>query len=823
MVNKKNYQGTSSTNEVRANLRRDDTRSFTKKLSNALDTPNGTLIYFIGIAFTVATVGVFLPFSGEIGLLIAIITVLLKYNYTSRRWSAPFRVPEYLLKKTQINYKDDTLGGKTGSGQIYMGHDLETNEEIWATSNDLRTHRLVVGTTGSGKTEEIMGNIFNALALNSGSMLIDGKSDPKTFASIFRLCRLFGREEDLQVLNYIMGGRDFAAGLDSKRSNTFNPLSLGSPAMKSELMTSLLDSASAGTDMWQNRAIAFLDAIVPPLSFLADKGFLLFNAKLLCDFYLLDNIENLVWFGIFRDQNGEMINLKDGDEDYRRIYQILWEKYFPSMQLYLQNLPGYRIPTSPHKLVGMTQAEYHRIILKEKPPSMTEEEYKRMAEKIEKDEKLGDEKRREKVLEQHGYITMQLVRASGNLTFNYGHIYNDQIGEINYRDILLNRRFLLVMLPALERASQNMEQLGKMAVSSVKGVLATMLDTPLEGSYRKIIEGRPSNAKIPYFIICDEYGYYVVKGFAVAPAQGRSYGVSITFGTQDIASLSKADKAEGEATWENTNLRSAGRLNGGEESETFKKFQGAAGKAYVQMAKTADFSRSKIDNFRLSDQSSLELVDRLSIDDLAQQQDGEFHLVVGVKSKGNSGALVRRYLAFYTGDIGKTDDLRLVPYCQVKMFSDTERQNIVRNEAIASYLTNVGSEKLTQTIMDSSAYETVKNDIIAQFFSTFGKWDDLSEETVRQWVDDYDERLEQESQLNEDEDIKRDIVRIVTNNLAQSYSSSNMREQHIRCVDELIDLWLLQKKKNRQQEENVNLAILTAREKTKIAVQKIIN
>lgn len=804
MGNPKKYQGTSRRNEIRANRRRDDTRSVIEKLSDALDTPDGTMFYFIAIAATVATVGLLLPFSGEIGLLIAIMTMLFKYNYVSRRWCAPFRVPEYLLKKTHINYKDATLGGKTGSGQIYMGHDLETNEEIWATSNDLRTHRLVVGTTGSGKTEEIMGNIFNALALNSGSMLIDGKSDPKTFASIFRLCRLYGREEDLQVLNYIMGGRDFAAGLDSKRSNTFNPLSSGSPAMKSELMTSLLDSGGGGnSDMWQGRAIAFLEAIIPPLSFLADKGFLLFNAKLLCDYYLLDNIENLVWFGIFRDQNGNLINLQDGDQNYRRIYQILQEKYIPAILVYLENLPSYTQPTKPHKLVEMTEAEYHRIISGTKA------------------KEGGEDKKRERVLEQHGFITMQLVRASGNLTFNYGHIYNDQIGEINYRDILLNRRFLLVLLPALERSSQNMEQLGKMAVSSVKGVLATMLDTPLEGSYRRIIEGRPSNAKIPFFITCDEYGYYVVKGFAVAPAQGRSYGVSLTFGTQDIASLSKGDKAEGEATWENTNLRLLGRMNGGKESETYKKFSGAAGQGYVQMSKNADFSRSKMDNFRLSDQSTLEMVDRLNVDDLAQQQDGEFHLVVGTKSEGTGGALVLRYLAFYTGDIGKTDKLRLVPFCQVKSFSDTERQEIVRNEAIASYLANVGGEKFNQTIKNSSAYETVENDIISQFFSSFENWEDLTEETVRKWVDEYDDRLERESQLNEDEDIKRDIVRIVTNNLAQSYSSNNMREGHIRCVDGLIDLWLSQKRENRRQEKNVNAAILLAREKTAMAVKKI--
>lgn len=810
MVKSKKYQGTSRINEIRADLRRDDARSIFEKLSDALDTPNGTMIYFISIAFLVASVGLIFPFSGEFGLLTAIMTLLFKYRYKNRKWLAPFRVPEYLLKKTHLNYKDASLGGKTGCGQIYMGHDLETNEELWATSNDLRTHRLVVGTTGSGKTEEIMGNIFNALALNSGAMLIDGKSDPKTFASLFRICRLYGREEDLQVLNYIMGGRDFAAGLDSRRSNTFNPLSSGSPAMKAELMVSLLDSGGGGnSDMWQGRAIAFLEAIIPPLSYLADKGLLLFNAKLLCDFFLLENIENLVWFGIFRDQNGQMINLKDGDQNYRRIYQTLTEKYFPSLRVYLENLPVYTKtrPKTPHKMVEMTEVEYRRIV----------------SGLPKQDEKESGDKDRAKVLEQHGYITMQLVRAAGNLTFNYGHIYNDQIGEINYRDILLNRRLLLVLLPALERSAQNMEQLGKMAVSSIKGVLATMLDTPLEGSYRRIIEGRPSNAKMPFFITCDEYGYYAVKGFAVAPAQGRSYGVSLTFGTQDIASLSKGDKAEGEATWENTNLRLLGRMNGGQESETYKKFSGAAGKAYVQMAKSSDFNRTTLDNFKLSNQSTLEAVDRLNVDDLAQQQDGEFHLVVGTKTEGSGGALVRRFLAFYTGDVGKTEKLRLVPFCQVKAFSDVDRQEIVKNEAIASYLANVGNEKLKQTIMESNAFEAVKDDIIAQFLATFNNWEDLSEEAVRQWVDAYDDQLETQSQLNEDEDIKRDIIKLVSNGISNAYSSDRMKEYHLECTRDLINSWLAQKAENRKQAGNFTAAIVEAKRKTGVAVEKIIH
>ena len=161
--------------------------------------------------------------------------------------------------------------------------------------------------------------------------------------------------------------------------------------------------------------------------------------------------------------------------------------------------------------------------------------------------------------------------------------------------------------------------------------------------------------------------------------------------------------------------------------------------------------------------------------------------------------------------------------CQVKAFSDVDRQEIVKNEAIASYLANIGNEKLKQTIMESSAFEAVKDDIIAQFLATFNNWEDLSEEAVRQWVDAYDDQLETQSQLNEDEDIKRDIIKLVSNGISNAYSSDRMKEYHLECTRDLINSWLAQKAENRKQAGNFTAAIVEAKRKTGVAVEKIIH
>lgn len=784
------FRGVSRNYEIAPNNRRDDVRTLPRRLSDALDTPSGVLWYFMSIVAATLTIGLFLPLAGEVAFLAALVTYLLKFQYGNRNWQISFRVPAYLKPLTRRTFKDASTSGRRGEGLIYLGHDLESDEEVWATANDVRTHRLVIGTTGSGKTEEILGNLFNSLVLDSGAMIVDGKSDPKTFASVFRVCRVHGREEDLLLLNYIMGGRDFASGLDARRTNTYNPLSSGSAAMKAELMVSLLDSGSGGgsSDMWQGRAISFLEAITPPLSFLADKGMLLFNSRLLSDYYILANIENLVWFGIFRDQNGKVIDLRNGSDDYRRIYNTLFEKYCGALQLYLNNLPGYEVPTKPHKPMSMDEKTFAEFI---RGYSKQEEEAKSTTpEAAGKRKGGGNEQARAKVLEQHGFITMQLVRATGNLTFNYGHIYNDEIGEINYRDILLNRRVLLVLLPALERSKASMEQLGKMAVSSIKGVLATLLDTPLEGSYRKIIEGRPSNAKVPYSIICDEYGYYVVPGFAVAPAQARSYGVSLTFGAQDLPSLSKADKAEGEATWENTNLRHLGRMTGGKESETFKKFDGAAGQAMVQVAKSMNYNRGRIDNFKISNESSVDTVGRLDADDLMQQADGEFHLIVGTKAEGLGGARVIRYRAFYTGDVPEPDQLRLVPYVQVKTFSDSERASIARNEAISANVSKLSPQQFQAEIQIDPLYKLVENDIISQFLSMCdAQGIEPSPSVVKAWLDGYDQRALAARKAASATSNRSDIMALIEKMLNEGLESNACRQMHRSAVSDLIERW----------------------------------
>lgn len=631
-----NYQGITRSQEVKIKSRRVDTRGFWDHVYDNADTPGGTLINF-GVILLICAIGVWVPFLPELCFIASLVVLLRYYRYKKRFWSAPFRVPAYLKYKTKRSYLDETTG-KPGSGDVYMGYCLETKREVWASLDDVRTHRLTVGTTGSGKTEEFLAEIFNALIHDSGVMFVDGKGEKKgSLAGTLKLARLFWRDEDVYQLNYVMGGEDAQLFRNEKRSNTFNPLqNMGSSAM-TEILISLLSDSSGGDSMWQDRAISLLQGLIPPLNYLSKKGYILFNAEALARFFPLHCVEDLFCHQAFIDHDGNRINLSvDRPEEAA----FLKREYLGALQTYLENLPGWsKGPDRP--FIGREEDG--------KKPKAPEQE---------------QDQSRAKALEQHGYLTMQVVKPIVDLSFNYGHIYNVPVGEIDFKDIAQNRRILVSLLPALERSTANMQPLGKMTVAAVKNVLATGLAGPVAGSWRQVMSSQEvARGPVPFFMLCDEYGYYVVEGFAVAPAQARSLGYSITFGVQDIDSLMKSNQNEGAATIENTNIAMVGRMTGGKDSTTFQVATGRAGEAYVQ--EIEDLNHEMLGTGQMvlrSDKSRMMVRSRLDYQDMAAQKDGDFHMIIGTPVFTRKGVeqevRVVRMKCFYTGTVPQPDAAR---------------------------------------------------------------------------------------------------------------------------------------------------------------------
>ena len=695
---KVHFEGIERHQEIRHASRLEDVRSLPRKLADLTNSPEGTFKIF-ALLVGASVLLCWLPGVPELILLFGAIPLYLGYYrrgaYKRRLWDMPFRVPAWAGADGR-RFLDRTTG-KPGDGEIYIGREFNTGREVWANGKDMTTHGGMIGTTGSGKSEALFGFVHNALMLGSGAILIDGKAHHKTRDSLFRIARAMGRDEDFLVMNFIKGGRDRDIVGDIKASHTFNPVAVGSADMKSELLSGLLADTGSGDGSWQERAISFVQGVTMSLALLSKAGLVISNPALFAKFVNLARLENLVHFGVFVDVRGNLVDLRNEtvngrrvrDSGYAQLFTKMKAHHFGLIEFSLNSLPAYTEtrPRVPHLLPDVDPEIWSAFKRSWRGPGPgpngeAEITYPRatagrpdeasghpgaVSDRDDDPPADGPALSREEALNQHGYLESQLVPAIATLTFGYGEIYNDEIGEVDFRDVILNRRLLVVLLPSLVRRETGSELRGLPAGPPIMGALALFPDPRLVGPRRQIIAAAAAHARTPFFIILDEYGYYLVRGFAKAFAQARGFLVSLLFGIQTYDDLLASDKVEGERTWGNANIKYAGRTTSGYDSDTYRKLAGAGGRTQVQVIQDAEYSPGDIGAPELSRTSRMEERERINVDDLNKQKDGEFTMIVGAgDATGRGGARVVRYLSYFTGDMPETKDLRLPHFVAVR-------------------------------------------------------------------------------------------------------------------------------------------------------------
>lgn len=558
-------RGIESRNELDPTQLLRDTRPLGKRISDFFSTPTNAAIIIVSLGVS----AYFMPEGSPLILFVGFCCFL--YSYT-RKQKLPMRLPQVAQVKDYNDLKPGIKTPNIARGIAFFGNDVKTNEEIWFANEDMRTHVLIFGSTGAGKTETLVSIAFNALAQASGFIYVDGKGDNSLYAKIFSMVRSMGREDDLLLVNFMTGARDIIGPQEKRLSNTLNPFCQGSSSMLTQLVVSLMGSSgqSSDGDMWKGRAIAFVEALMRLLVYMRDEGAILLDANTIRNYFDLGRLESIVIDKVFPRDDQDSVNIES-------IPTLVTDP----LRNYLGTLPGYN------------------------------------------KEKKG--KQVSQVLEQHGFITMQLVRSFSSLADTYGHIIRTNLAEVDFKDVVLNRRILVVLLPALEKSPDELSNLGKIIVASLKAMMAAGLGDQVEGDYRDVIQRKPTNAPTPYLCILDEYGYYAVQGFAVVPAQARSLGFSVVFAGQDLPAFQKASKEEAASIGANTNIKICMKLE--DPTETWDFFSKTAGEAYV----------TKVDSFQTKDSgfsntyadtksSSYEKRARVDLLDLKDQTEGEAHI-----------------------------------------------------------------------------------------------------------------------------------------------------------------------------------------------------
>ncbi len=448
-----------------------------------------------------------------------IIVLFLYYLWLrSRSKALAFKLPKGSPFPDPNNGREGKAG--TAEGILYLGNVKDTREEVWFTNSDIRTHILYLGTTGAGKTEGLKSLVTNALSWGSGFVYVDGKADTDLWSSLSSLLRRFGRDDDLLVLNYMTGNSNIAAP-----SNTMNPFSSGSASYLVNMLVSLMPDGGGDNAMWKERAVSLVGAMMPCLTWKRDHQEMPLSVRTLRDYLSLNNVIKLQ-----RDT-------------------AVPELIRSGMIGYLDTLPGF---------VHAAYDDNGQV----KPPGPDTPQY---------DTNTASQ--------QHGYLAMQFTRSLQSLGDDYGYIFDTQAADVDMSDIVLNRRILIVLIPALEKSGDEIANLGKIVAATIKGMMGSALGATVEGSSATVIENKATHSSTPFMTVFDEVGYYVAEGMAVMAAQARSLGFCLIFSGQDLPALKKRVREEANSITANCNIKLFGKLEDPTETKEF--FEKTVGTAFV--------------------------------------------------------------------------------------------------------------------------------------------------------------------------------------------------------------------------------------------------
>lgn len=578
-MSKGKIRGLTAQQELNEEFLMRDTRSMMTKFVDWISIPNN----MTGLLFVFGACAIVVPALSDLIFFVALCFWLWARK---RQESAPLKMP------IQCGFLDpNQLHPGHGrpvpaQGIFFMGNEMKTGKEVWLTNDDARQHFLVVGTTGAGKTESLLGFAANALMWGSGFLFCDGKGDVALFAKVYALARRFGREDDLLVLNFMTGNQDLGAAGGRIMSNTLNPFSTGSSDSLTQMVVSLMDDAGGDGAMWKGRATAMLTGVMRALSWLRDEGHVDLNVGEIREFMSLRRIIDL----------GDVNKYPDMPQPIRK-----------TIKSYLTSLPGFQ------EEKGYKQAQT--------------------------------------TLDQHGYLEMQFTKILGSLADVYGHIFFTPAGEVDMFDVVLNRRILVIMLPALEKSGDEIANLGKIVVATLKGMMGATLGATLEGSWTEVVENRVTNSPSPFIVVLDEVGYYTVEGMALMAAQARSLGFTMVYASQDIPAMKRLNEKEAASIIANTNTKVFMRSE--EADVTGKLAVDSGGKGLrAQMSGYEGKAGELGVGFNDTMDARLETADRVNWLDLKAQSEGEMHIVFKEK--------VVRAKSFYANPEGAVDKKKLV-------------------------------------------------------------------------------------------------------------------------------------------------------------------
>jgi intracellular multiplication protein IcmO len=539
-----------------------DIRPFTARLSEALRSSASGLVLgmaAVGCFFEPAAIDIVVPAS-----------VAYAAWVLTRRVTLPMRLPRSSRLPDYSNPTPGSRKPKTAGGSLFIGWAIN-GQELWVSAEDARQHITIPGTTGAGKTTAIMSLLCSSLAQGSGFVLVDGKADRSLFGMVLALARRFGREDDVRVLNFMV-----ASGL--KDSHTFNAFATGNADAIRELLASQLGDAAQNdaNGVFRERAVALIGTIAPVLVWLRDHKDVPLNIDVIRFSIELRWIWKLAMQKIYVLRDADTGKETEIDVNGEIPEEIIWP-----LKAYLGELPGYD-PTMPL------------------------------------DKQKGDEPSK-----QHGFAQFYFTATFTQLAVSLGHIFRCEMGDIDMRDIVLNRRILVVNLPALENSDATLAALGKLVVASLRGMMAQLLGASLEGNYTEA--DKPGMGPSPFPVVLDELAYYATSGLDRMLAMGRGLNISFLLGFQEVSGIYARLGEKTASLLGNANIMIAMRQQ--DSGRTRDYIEKTAGQTNVTQA--TSYQGSSDGNYREARHAEVRTISRVDWNDLTSLIEGEAIVLFG--------------------------------------------------------------------------------------------------------------------------------------------------------------------------------------------------
>lgn len=464
---------------------------------------------------------------------------------------------------------------------------IDVDDGMFVSENYLPTHN----------TELLLGMASQSLMWSSGFLFIDGKGTTEFHAKSWSIVSKFGRQDDYRVLNFTDGGSgEVSAGGPGIQSNTLNPFNLGSADQLMNLIVSLMGESGSSGEMWRHRAMALVTTTMKALVEMRDAGDIMLDVQTIRDYLPLG-------LGVKqRFLSGQTI------ADISELPEEAWIEMRQRgglIELYLRALNG-------------EFSEKSRLALKSFFDSLPGFSLERA---------INGESQDCKAAEQYGFLSMQLTKPLGSLADDFGHIFCTPIGEVDMDDVVLNRRILVVLLPALQKAPEEMRNCGRIIVSMLKMMMGRAAGSELEGNKKDLVDNRVTNSPSPFIAVLDEAGYYMVKGIDTMMAQARSLGFMIVIAGQDMASMQSISPQIAETAAANARLTVAGATEDATRTWQFLRSKFARHRVAVasgQVSKSSFFTTKWVAR---PDRQFIE-TDRVPIGELQKLREGEFYFLM---------------------------------------------------------------------------------------------------------------------------------------------------------------------------------------------------